>query len=229
MVESQGKTMDRVAEPHELMLSTDQAQAYGTADLTRFNGTLLDAFQFHFASFSTGTVLDLGCGAADISIRFARTYPAAKVVGVDGSPAMLAFARECVKKSGLGAQIELRHGFLPGASLELGSYDAVVANSLLHHLWDPADLWRAISNCIRPGTAVMVVDLIRPNAPEQATKLVKEYAGRGHPVVQQDLYHSLCAAYTVEDTREQIRDADMGWIHVEAVSELQMKAWGVAQ
>jgi 2-polyprenyl-3-methyl-5-hydroxy-6-metoxy-1,4-benzoquinol methylase len=221
--------MDRVAEPHELMLSADQAQAYGTADLTRFNGTLPEAFQQHFASFSAGTVLDLGCGSADISIRFARAYPAAKVVGVDGSPAMLAFAQECVEKSGLGARIELRHGYLPQASLELGTYDAVVANSLLHHLCNPADLWSTIRNCVRPGTAVMVVDLIRPEDAAEATRLVKEYAGRGHPVVQQDLYHSLCAAYTVEDTRQQLHDAHMRWVHVEAVSELQMKAWGVAE
>jgi len=228
--------MDRVAEPYELMLSADQAQAYGTADLTRFNGTLPEAFQQHFASFSTGTVLDLGCGSADISIRFARAYPAAKVVGIDGSPGMLIFAQGCVEKSGLGAQIELRHGYLPQAplefgtaSLEFGTYDAVVANSLLHHLRAPADLWSTIRSCIRPGTAVMVVDLIRPDDPAEARRLVKEYAGRGHPVVQQDLYHSLCAAYTVENVCRQLLDADMGWMHAEAVSELQMKAWGVAE
>jgi len=95
-------------------------------------------------------------------------------------------------------------------------------------LSDPADLWSTIKNCIRPGTAVIVVDLVRPDDPAEAMRLVKEYAGRGHPVVQQDLYHSLCAAYTVDDVRLQLRDAGMGWMHVEAVSELQMKAWGVA-
>jgi cyclopropane fatty-acyl-phospholipid synthase-like methyltransferase len=220
--------MDRIAEPNELMLSADQAQAYGTADLTRFNGTLLDAFQLHFAGFSSGSVLDLGCGAGDITMRFARAYPAAKVVGIDGSPAMLAFARGCVELSGLASRIELRHGYLPQDSLAFGTYDAVVANSLLHHLCDPADLWRTVKNCIRTGTAVIVVDLVRPDSPAEAARLVQEYAGRGHPVVQQDLYHSLCAAYTVQDTRRQLCDAEMGWMHVEAVSELQMKAWGVA-
>jgi 2-polyprenyl-3-methyl-5-hydroxy-6-metoxy-1,4-benzoquinol methylase len=221
--------MERVPEPQELMSDVEQAQAYGSADLTRFNGALIDEFQRHCADFTGGRVLDLGCGAADIAIRFARAYPLTTVVGIDGSEAMLELARQGVEGSQLNGRIELRAGYIPEARLEEDAYDAVVANSFLHHLSDPSVLWSTISLCARPGAAVMVVDLIRPQDAEQAMRLVEEYAGRGRPVVKKDLFNSLCAAYTVDEIEDQLRVAGMEWMHVKAVSELQLMVLGFAK
>ncbi len=39
-------------------------------------------------------VYDLGCGAGEATTLIAARWPAAKVVGIDNSPAMLARARE---------------------------------------------------------------------------------------------------------------------------------------
>ena len=226
--------MERIPEPLELMLDADQAYAYATADLSRFNSALVEEFQRHFAEFRAGRALDLGCGTADISVRFANAYPTATVVGIDGSPAMLEMGRKLVHDRGLDSRIELRLEHLPLGGLggrdeqDTEKFDAVLANSLLHHLAEPGDLWNTIRFCARPGAPVAVVDLIRPAGVDEAHALVQKYAGRGNPVVQEDFFNSLCAAYTLQDVREQLRAAGWMGIEVEALNEVQWIAWGFA-
>ena len=141
---------------------------------------------------------------------------------------MLELGQGYLRESGLETRIELRRGYLPNAGLEAHAFDAVVANSLLHHLAEPADLWRTVRRCARPGSPVMVVDLIRPDGPKEAHALVERYAQRGHPRVKQDLFNSLCAAYTVEDVRGQLDEAGLAQMQVEAINELQLKVWGLS-
>ena len=87
-----------------------------------------------------GTAVDLGCGAADIAVRFARAHPGVGVHGVDGSAAMLELGRAHVEKSGLEARITLQLARLPVAEPREtlgGPFAAVITNSLLHHLARP--------------------------------------------------------------------------------------------
>lgn len=221
--------MERIPEGLELMLDVEQAHVYGAADLSRVNGTLVEALREHFPEFSEGRVLDLGCGTGDMTMRIAQAYPRTKVLGIDGSPAMLELARRHVVDCGLEERIELTEGHLPDVCLESRAFDAVVANSLLHHMAEPVALWQTINRCGRPGAPLLVVDLIRPDSFEAAQALVETYAGRGHPRVKQEFLHSLCAAYTVEEVREQLSVAGKAWIQVEAVNELQWKAWGLCR
>lgn len=223
------RSLERTPEPLELMLGAEQARAYGASNLSRLNGTLMSEFERHFNGFQEGRVLDLGCGTADIAMRFAEIYPKAMIVGIDGSPAMLEMGREFITARGLQSRIDLRLALLPISGRDAEEFDAVVANSLLHHLSDPFDLWSTIRACARPGAPVMVVDLIRPAGPEEARALVEKYAERGHPLVREDFFNSLCAAYTVEDVRGQLQGAGLTAMQVQAVSELQFMAWGTAQ
>jgi ubiquinone/menaquinone biosynthesis C-methylase UbiE len=221
--------MERIPEGLELMLDVEQAQVYGAADLSRVNGTLPEVLREHFPKFSDGRVLDLGCGTGDVSMRVAWAYPDVKVLGVDGSPAMLELARRHVADCGLEGRIELTEGHLPDVCLESRSFDAVIANSLLHHVAEPVALWQTMNRCGRAGAPLLAVDLMRPDSLEAAERLVEEYSGRGHLRVKQELLHSLCAAYTMEEARQQLSEAGMAWVQVEAVNELQWKAWGLCR
>ena len=140
--------LERIPEP-ELMEDPAQAVAYAAADFSEPHDAFVQHFQRLFPGFQGGRVLDLGCGAADVTIRFARAYPEARLDGVDGAEAMLRLGREAVVKARLDSRICLHLLRLPAAGLGSG-YDAVISNSLLHHLAQPATLWQAVVRAARP-------------------------------------------------------------------------------
>src|SRR5579862_1455335 len=89
--------MERIPEP-ELMDDPVQALAYTLADFSASHGKRVAIFQELFPSgFPTGAVLDLGCGSGDVLLRFARAFPRARFVGVDGSRPMVDLARRAIE------------------------------------------------------------------------------------------------------------------------------------
>jgi len=216
--------MERVPEP-ELMDDPAQALAYATADFSEPHEAFVGHFQRLFPEFKGGRVLDLGCGAADITIRFARAYPGAKLDGIDGAQAMLRLAREAVAKAQLEPRVSLRLLQLPAAGLENG-YDAVISNSLLHHLAQPATLWQAVARAGRPGAAVLVMDLLRPDSREAASELVRLHAGDAPPVLARDFMNSLLAAYRPEEVARQLRVSGLEDLDFAVVSDRHWLVWG---
>lgn len=215
--------MIRVPE-QELMSSHAQADAYAGADLSEIHEPIVAAFAARFGPVR-GRMLDLGCGTAEMAIRFAREYPDLDVHGIDAADAMLAHGRRAVRDAGLEPRIRLvlgRIDEIEGAE----RFDVIVANSLLHHLTDPLVLWRAIRAAVQPDAAVMVADLHRPDTLAEAERLVATYGGGAHPVLRQDFFNSLCAAYTEGEIRQQLRMTGCAGVEVERLGELHVIAWG---
>jgi ubiquinone/menaquinone biosynthesis C-methylase UbiE len=212
--------MKRVLEP-ELMEDEEQARAYAYADFEAAHSGFISCFQNTFKGRSVGRfVLDLGCGPADISIRFARAHPACIVHGVDGSKAMLRYGNERLsKETDIRDRVELVYGMLPGASLPRTEYDAVISNSLLHHLPEPKILWTSVRAYAAPGSMVFIMDLVRPPSVEEATALVEAYAGAEPEVHQRDFYNSLLAAFEIGEIRDQLLDAGLDRFSVEQISD----------
>ena len=223
----QSDIMQRTPEA-ELMDEQEQAAAYAEADWSESHGKIPGYFRERFPSFKRGRVIDLGCGPADISIRFAKAYPEAAVFGVDGSETMLAFGRRHVERAGLSSRITLEKRYLPDATLESRAFDAVICNSLLHHFSEPLAFWRTSARCGKPGAPVLIVDLLRPLDHETAVRLVHEHAAEAPPVLQRDFIASLHAAYTLEEVREQLQAVGLKSFHVDHVDELHVVAWGQA-
>lgn len=215
--------MDRVPEP-ELMDGREQSEAYAHADFAEVNRGFVEAFAGAFPDFAAGRVADLGCGPADIAIRLARRLPGTAVIAVDGAEAMLAHARRAVRGAGLGDRIELLRAVLPG--VPAGPFDAVVSNSLLHHLHRPAVLWQEIAHIARPGAPVFVMDLARPDSPERAREIVATYAGMEREILRRDYLASLCAAFTVEEVRAQLAATGLGQLTVRMASDRHWVASG---
>jgi cyclopropane fatty-acyl-phospholipid synthase-like methyltransferase len=215
----------RVAEP-ELMDTVEQARAYAAADFSEPHQAFVTRFRDRFPDFVGGHVLDLGCGAADVTVRFARAYPAARVHGVDGAQAMLDEGRRLVRQVGLGERITLELLRLPSPSLGGAGYDAVISNSLLHHLAEPAVLWSSIEAAARPGAPVFVMDLHRPASTDAAQRLVDEYAADESPVLRDDFYRSLCAAYTPEEVQSQLVRSALPHLRVEVVGDRHLVVYG---
>ncbi|MCG6936128.1 MAG: class I SAM-dependent methyltransferase, partial [Proteobacteria bacterium] len=73
--------MKRVPEP-ELMDEDAQARAYASANFEAPHSQFIELFRETFPDLSpAGMVLDLGCGPADITLRFAQAFPACRLQG----------------------------------------------------------------------------------------------------------------------------------------------------
>ncbi|HCA26776.1 MAG TPA: SAM-dependent methyltransferase [Betaproteobacteria bacterium] len=217
--------MERIAEP-ELMDDAAQARAYAGADFCEAHQAFVGYFQARFPHFAAGRVIDLGCGPADVALRFARAYPGVEVVGVDGAAPMLEWGRRAIAAAGLAGRVRLEKIRLPSAALT-AAFDAVISNSLLHHLADPAVLWRTIRQASRPGAPVLVMDLMRPADAAGAKALTARYAGGAPGVLQRDFFHSLRAAYRPDEVRAQLDAAGLSDFSAAAVSDRHWLAWGV--
>jgi ubiquinone/menaquinone biosynthesis C-methylase UbiE len=211
--------MHRIPEP-ELMDHPAQAQAYADADFSEPNTLFLDLFKAYFASPSFGGhIVDLGCGPADIAVRLARTYDHCRVHGVDGSEPMLRFAAQHVANAALSDRISLFQCTLPRISLPRCCYEAVISNSLLHHLADPRSLWSVIKRLAIAGAPILVMDLVRPRDRAEVERLVGVYAADAPAVLARDFERSLLAAYSVDEVVEQLAQAELDYLDVRIVSD----------
>ena len=145
---------------------------------------------------------------------------------VDGSAAMLEFARQAIHSARLSQRITLHLGRLPGLSLPEHHFDAVLSKDMLHHLPDPQALWSEVRRLGKPGAAVFVMDLVRPDSPLEAREIVERVAGKEHPVLKEDFYNSLCAAFTISEVRGQLESAGLP-LTVEQATARHMRIKGV--
>ena len=220
--------MERVPE-EELMDLPLNAEAYANADFSEPNAKFAALFAEKFPGFHGQEVIDLGCGPADITIRLASQYPRARFTGVDGADAMLAIARQNIlRQPDLANRVAVKKGHIGHAQdlAGLGMFDAVISNSLLHHLRDPLDLWRAARALAAPGAAVLVMDLFRPQNLGEAENIVAEYAGNEPEVLRRDFFNSLRAAYRPPEISKQIVLAGMESFRVETVSDRHVIVYG---
>jgi ubiquinone/menaquinone biosynthesis C-methylase UbiE len=216
--------MVRTPEP-ELMTDVEQVADYAAADLSEVNGIMPLWFRTCFPEFSQGELLDLGCGAADMTIRFACAYPDLHATGIDGSARMLAAGRDALHRAGLSSRIALEQRLLPDPAWDR-TFDAVVASSVLHHLPDPMSLWDTVIQTARPGAPVMVMDLRRPKSAEDVTRLVERYGAEARPALRRDFVRSLHAAYTTEEVLSQLDAAGLTDFEIREEGELHWLVWG---
>jgi ubiquinone/menaquinone biosynthesis C-methylase UbiE len=216
--------MDRILEP-EIMDGAAEADAYARADFADSNQWYADHFTAEFPGHLR-QIVDLGCGPADVTVRVAHLAPHAHIVAVDGSAAMLEFASKALHGARLAGRVELHLGRLPGLSLPEHHFDAVLSKDLLHHLPDPQGLWSEVRRLGRQGAAVYVMDLMRPDSPLEAREIVERVAAREHPLLKEDFYNSLCAAFTVAEVRGQLEAAGLP-LTVEAVTDRHMRVKGL--
>lgn len=199
--------MKRVLEP-ELMDDEQQSIAYAQADFSTSNQFFVDSLVRDFPAHLRA-VVDIGCGPADVVIRLARAAPAAEITALDGSAPMIALARAAARAARVDDRIVLLHARIPGPPPDSKSYDAVLSKDLLHHLPDPQLLWSEVTRLGRPGAAVYVMDLVRPDTEDAARAMVTEGAGSENPILQRDFYNSLLAAFTLEEVRAQLGEANL--------------------
>lgn len=216
--------MERLLEP-ELMDDEQQSIAYANADFSVSNQLFVDSLIRDFPDHLR-RIVDIGCGPGDVVIRLARAVPTLHITAVDGSAPMLTLAQNAVRAAALQARITLTQGYLPGLPLEDHLYDAITSKDLLHHLPDPLMLWKEIARLGTRGAAVYVMDLIRPQAPSDARQIVDSVAASDDPILREDFYRSLCAAFTPAEVQEQLLASGLD-LRVQRLSDRHMLVSGL--
>jgi len=217
--------MKRIPE-NDLMDCDEQASAYAGTDFSEPHDAFVSLFREKFSDHLEGNVLDLGCGTADVLIRFASSFRSVHVTGVDGAGAMLKIGDRDIKKAGLSDRIKLQKCFLPDNGLPHKYFDVVISNSLLHHIKAPSALWQTVKNCAKPGAPVFIMDLYRPENIQEAEQLVGIYAKGAPPVLKKDFYNSLLASYNIDEIIKQLSKDELHYLNVEIVSDRHLLVWG---
>lgn len=217
--------MQRIPEP-ELMDDPEQASAYAQADFSEPHDQFVSLFVDKFGAGLDGTVLDLGCGPGDVCRRFAKAIASCHVHGIDAAAEMLTLARAETARQHLSHRVQYRHCHLPDPDLAWRCYDGVISNSLLHHLADPETLWHSARRAGKPGAALLVVDLMRPDNARAAQQLVERYAAGEPAVLQRDFRNSLLAAYRPDEVRKQLRRSQLEHLQIEVISDRHLAVFG---
>jgi ubiquinone/menaquinone biosynthesis C-methylase UbiE len=184
----------------EVMDTPEEARDYDAMDHAAVNRRFVGDFLAVWDG--RNPVLDVGTGTALIPIELCRSASGAEVVAVDLAENMIALARRNVERAGLSGRVRVRRENGRGLSFADGSFPAVVSNSIVHHIPEPADCLAELRRVAAAGGRLFVRDLMRP--PDEATlrRLVGQYAGDANGHQQKMFADSLHAALTVEEMRE---------------------------
>lgn len=97
-------------------------------------------------------ILDVGCGSGRYCLAYAQRG-AARVVGVDFAPAMIALAQEHARRLGVAERCDFRLGAFPAAVAD-GPFDAATAMGFFDYVEDPVPLLSRMRELTR-GTLIM--------------------------------------------------------------------------
>jgi ubiquinone/menaquinone biosynthesis C-methylase UbiE len=149
-------------------------------------------------------VLDVGTGTAQIPIELCKRQLQARVVAIDMAVHMLELGRQNTAGADLGARIELRRVDAKRMPFADQSFDAVMSNSIIHHIPEPFAVFAEMARVVKPGGFLFVRDLLRPIDDATLARLVKTYAGAANAHQQKMFADSLHAALMLEEVRAMV-------------------------
>ncbi|MCX6599614.1 MAG: metalloregulator ArsR/SmtB family transcription factor [Acidobacteria bacterium] len=132
-------------------------------------------------------IADLGAGEGTFTQLLARR--AKRVIAVDNSERMVAFAADAARRNGLD-NVEFRLGDLEDPPIEAESVDLAFFSQSLHHALHPRRAVEAAFRLIRPGGQIAILDLKRHSF-EEAREL---YADRWMGFAEVELLEFVTAA-----------------------------------
>lgn len=190
----------------EVMDTADEAREYDAMDHAAVNDRFVADLLEARGTVRGGRILDVGAGTALIPITLAKADPTARVLGVDLADHMLELARRNVDRAGLGDRITLERVDAKGLPFDDGGFDAVLSNTIVHHIPEPASAMAEMVRMVAPGGVLFVRDLARPDSLEALEQLVETYAGGESPRARGLFQDSLHAALTLSEVRAILHD-----------------------
>lgn len=169
-----------------------------------------------------GEILDVGTGPARLPIALCRADRCFRVFGVNLAGPMLDLARRNVADAGLTDRIRFGRGDAKSLPFPDGRFEAVVSNTIVHHIPDPSLALAEMVRLVAPGGTLMVRDLTRPSDENELKALVEEYT-KSEPVAARNLFRgSLHASLTLEEVRAIVLGLGLG---VEGIAMTSDRHW----
>ena len=227
--------LSRTLEP-EVMDSMQDAIDYDSMDHSEVNRLFVDDFLRAWAeaiaaqtapAASPIEVLDVGTGTAHIPIELCRRDFEGRITAVDLAKAMLEVGQRNVERAGFTAQIRLQRVDAKNLPYPDGRFDAVMSNSIVHHIPQPRTVLAEMARVVRPGGLLFVRDLMRPADLETVDRLVATYCGDENAHQRQMFRDSLCAALTVDEVQLLLAELELGHLTVQATSDRHWTLTGI--
>ncbi|MFM9961247.1 MAG: class I SAM-dependent methyltransferase [Planctomycetaceae bacterium] len=223
--------LTRRLEP-EVMDTVDDARDYDAMDHSTVNRVFVDdlltfarkcGWQARLADEQQPwNVLDVGTGTALIPIELCRRESACRILAIDLAAEMLKLADRNIAQAGFTSRIQAERIDAKQMPYATGSFEAVISNSIVHHIPEPRAVITEMLRVLRPGGVLFVRDLLRPQSLAEVDHLVATYAGRENAHSQQLFRDSLHAALSLAEVRELA--AERG-IDAEAVTQASDRHW----
>jgi ubiquinone/menaquinone biosynthesis C-methylase UbiE len=223
--------LDRVLEP-EFMDTAEEARDYDSMDHAEVNRRFVDDL---FAALSAyrllpaacnprSRLLDVGTGTAQIPIELCHRADWIDVVAVDAAAHMLQLARRNINSAGLSDRIHVEQADAKRLPFAAADFDAVISNSIIHHLPDPMLCLEEAKRVCRPGCLLFFRDLMRPQTDSELRTLVDLYAppaGASQAMDHQRamLADSLHAALTFDEIRRIVTELGLPATSVQPTSD----------
>lgn len=96
-------------------------------------------------------ILVAGCGTGKQALDVAALHPTAKVTAIDLSRASLAHAQRKANESGLASRLEFLQADILNMPRWEGQFDYIECAGVLHHMEDPLEGWRILTEKLKPG------------------------------------------------------------------------------
>lgn len=146
------------------------------------------------------SVLDVGCGAGNYTLKLLQRLPNLSVTLVDLSRPMLDRAVERLRPVTRG-QIEALQGDIRGLEIAEESHDIILAAAVLHHL-RTVEEWIAVfakfHAALRSGGSLWVFDLVESGVPAVQTLMWRRY-GEYLASLRDEAYRDNVFAYVEQE------------------------------
>jgi len=154
-----GSMFDAIAERYDLL---NRLMSFGLDKGWRRRLVRSVASACSESSGSTGHILDLATGTADVAIELARAFPRSKIVGVDPSDRMLHLGTGKVRQARLSETISLCQGDAQALEFDTDYFDAVCISFGIRNVPDREKALCEILRVTRSGGMVGILELSEP-------------------------------------------------------------------
>ncbi len=227
--------LPRTLEP-EVMDTAEEASEYDAMDHRQVNDVFVSDFLAAIGRTSLAVrrtdqvrplmVLDCGTGTAQIPILLARESTAT-ITAIDLSQEMLRLAAENVRHAGLASRILLRQADGKRLPFDDDTFDAVMSNSIVHHIPDPRPALAEMVRVLKPGGLWFIRDLLRPPSASEVGRLVSIHAQEASERQRALLRDSLHAALTLDEVASLLEKIGLPSA-ISSVSQTSDRHWTIA-